>query len=83
MVTFGLLTAEICWRVWGTPANFNGFCVLAVLLHGTLVVKFMEERNKDRYFALLFLCVVTDTQADTYLTASFSRTNWVSWQQKG
>jgi len=38
MVNFGLLTAEICWRVWGTPANFNGFCVLAALLHGTLVV---------------------------------------------
>jgi len=27
MVNFGLLTAEICWRVWGTPANFNGFRV--------------------------------------------------------
>jgi len=38
MVNFGLLTAEICWRVWGTPANFNAFRVLAVLLHGTLVV---------------------------------------------
>ena len=25
MVDFGVLTAEICWRVWGTPANFNGF----------------------------------------------------------
>jgi len=25
MVNYGLLTAEICWRVWGTPANFNGF----------------------------------------------------------
>ena len=36
MVNFGLLTAEICWRVWGTPANFN--CVLSALLHGTLVV---------------------------------------------
>jgi len=23
---------------WSIPANFNGFCVLAVLLHGTLVV---------------------------------------------
>ena len=29
MVNFGLLTA-----VWGTPTNFNGFCVLAALLHG-------------------------------------------------
>jgi len=34
MVIFGRLAAEICWRVWGTPANFNGFCVLAALLHG-------------------------------------------------
>jgi len=38
MVNFGLLTAEIYWRVWGTPATFNGFRVLAALLHGTLVV---------------------------------------------
>jgi len=38
MANFGLLTTEICWRVWGTPANFNGFRVLAALLHGTLVV---------------------------------------------
>jgi len=38
MVNFGLLTAEICWRVWDTPVNFNGFRVLAALLHGTLVV---------------------------------------------
>jgi len=34
MVNFGLLTAEIRWRVWGTPANFNGFRVFAALLHG-------------------------------------------------
>jgi len=32
MVNFGLLTAEICWRVWGTPTNFNGFRVLAALV---------------------------------------------------
>ena len=38
MVNFGLLTAEICRRVWRTHANFNGFRVLAALLHGTLVV---------------------------------------------
>jgi len=25
MMNFGPLTAEIGWRVWGTPANFNGF----------------------------------------------------------
>ena len=28
MVNFGPLAAEICWRVWGTPVNFNGFRVL-------------------------------------------------------
>ena len=32
MVNFGSLTAEICWRVCGTPANFSGFLVLASLL---------------------------------------------------
>jgi len=38
MVNFGPLTAGICWRVWGIPANFNRFRVLAALPHGTLVV---------------------------------------------
>jgi len=32
MANFGPLTDEIDWRVWGTPANFNGFRVLASLL---------------------------------------------------
>ena len=36
MVNFGPLAAEIVSLVWGTPANFNGFRVLAVLLHGSL-----------------------------------------------
>jgi len=38
MVNFGPLAAEIVSLVWGTPANFNGFHVLAALLHGTPVV---------------------------------------------
>jgi len=33
MVNFGKLAAETDWRVWGTPANVNGFRVLASLLH--------------------------------------------------
>ena len=37
-VNFGLLAAEICWRVCGSPANFNAFRVLTALLHDTLVV---------------------------------------------
>ena len=38
MVNFGPLAAEIVSLVWGTPANFNRFGVLAALLHGNLVV---------------------------------------------
>jgi len=34
MVNIGPLAAETCWRVWGTPTNFNGFRILAALLHG-------------------------------------------------
>ena len=35
MANVGPLAAEIDPVVWGTPANFNGFRVLAALLHGT------------------------------------------------
>jgi len=38
MVSFGPLSVDIGPVVWGTPANFNGFHVLAALLHGTLVI---------------------------------------------
>jgi len=38
MANFSPLAAVIGWRVWGTPANFNGFRILAGVLHGTLVV---------------------------------------------
>jgi len=38
VVNFGPLTAEIGLVVWGTSANFNGFRILAALLHGTPVV---------------------------------------------
>jgi len=37
MMNFGPLKAEICWRVGGTPANFNEFCILAALLVGYIV----------------------------------------------
>ena len=35
MVNFGLLAAEIVSGVWGTPATFNGFRVLAALLQSS------------------------------------------------
>ena len=37
MANFGVLAAEIFSLVSGTPANFNGFRVMAALLHGTPV----------------------------------------------
>ena len=46
MLNVGLLTAEICWRVWDTPANFNGFRVLAALLHGSLVVSVSQTLRR-------------------------------------
>jgi len=46
MVNFGPLAAEICWRVWDTPANFNGFRVLAALLCGTLVVSVSQTLRR-------------------------------------
>jgi len=38
IVNFGPLAAENVSLVWGTPAYFNRFRVLAALLHGTPVV---------------------------------------------
>jgi len=46
MVNFGTLAAEIVSLVWGTPENFNGFRVLAALLHGTLVVGFSQTLRR-------------------------------------
>jgi len=48
MANFGLLATEIVSLVWGTPANFNGFRVLAALLHGTLVVGVSETAALNR-----------------------------------
>jgi len=42
MVNFGPLAAEIDLPVWGTPAKFNGFCILAALLHGSQVVSISQ-----------------------------------------
>jgi len=36
MVNFGPLAAEICWRVWGTPVNFNGIRVTGRYSEGTV-----------------------------------------------
>jgi len=47
MVNFGLLAAEIDPIVWGTPANFDGFRVLAaLLLHGSQVVSVSQTLRR-------------------------------------
>jgi len=46
MVNFGLLAAEICWRVWGSPAKCNWFPVLAALLHGSQVVSVSQTLRR-------------------------------------
>jgi len=49
MVNFSPLAAETGLPVWGTPANFNGFRVLAALLHGSQVVGVSQtlQRSTD------------------------------------
>jgi len=46
MVNFGLLAAEIDPMVWGTPANFIGFRVLAALLHSSQVVSISQTLRR-------------------------------------
>ena len=48
MMNFGPLTAEIGPVVWGTPANFNWFRILAALLHGTRVVGVSQTAALNR-----------------------------------
>ena len=46
MVNFGVLAAEIVSGVWGTPATFNGFRVLAAFLHGSQVVSVSQTMRR-------------------------------------
>ena len=55
IANFGPLTAEIGSGVWDTPTNFNGFRILAALLHGTPVVGISQtvvvNRGRQLYSA--------------------------------
>jgi len=48
MVNFGPLAAEIVSLVGGIQGNFNGFRVLAALLHGTVVVGVSQTAALNR-----------------------------------
>jgi len=45
-VNFGPLAVEIGLPVWDTLANFNGFRVLAALLHGSQVVSVSQTLQR-------------------------------------
>ena len=52
MVNFDPVATEIGLPVWGTPANFNGFRVLAALLHSSKVVSVsqtLRRSNRGRH----------------------------------
>jgi len=82
MLKFGPLAAEIVSLVWGTLGNFNGFRVLAALLHGTLVVGVSQTAalNRGRHlysagrpspwawpiFLVLFFFVATRRQSQLF-----------------
>ena len=74
MMIFGLLAAEIDLVVWSTPANFNGFHVLAVLLHGSQVVSISQTlwrwTGRPSRWALAHILVSTDGSTFTGLGVS-------------
>jgi len=83
IVNFGLLTAEICWRVCGTPANFNGFRILAALLHGTLVVGVSQtlrrvEQRVPPIFSRAAITLGIGPHSSLCLHCCFSCRWWIS-----
>ena len=57
MVNFGALAADICLGVWGTRANFNGFRVLASLLHRWLSTEVSQTLHDVWPSSGLTLCI--------------------------
>jgi len=75
-VNFGQLAAEIGPVVWGTLANFNGFRVLAALLHGTPVLGVSQTLRRWTEVATYYylLCIsYTKYKIHTYLAGRPSR----------
>jgi len=57
MVNFSPLAAEVDLVVWGTPANFNGFRILAAFLHGTLVLGIVPHSSSTWTYPLCCVLV--------------------------
>jgi len=75
MMNFGLLAAEICWRVWGIRANFNWFCVLAALLYSTLVVGVSQTLRRWKQGVTLY----TSGRPSRWALAHISSSIFFSW----
>jgi len=75
MVNFGQLAAEIRWRVWDTPAYFNGLRVLAALLHGTLVVSVSQTCGVKQRAPHIFGRAAITLGTGPHSSSSFSSPN--------
>jgi len=64
------IAAEIVSLVWSTPGNFNGFRVLAALLHSTVVVGVSQTAalNRGRH---LYLAGRPSLWALAHISSSF------------
>jgi len=58
MVNFGPQTTEFDWRVWGTQANFNGYRVLASLLHRRRLTEVNQTLHDARCLAVSWVGTV-------------------------
>jgi len=65
MVNFGTLTAESGWRVWGTPANFNGFRAYI------MVVSHLEFSKGGHPPLIKFKCRILLTHGSLNMNLSF------------
>ena len=93
MVNFGPLTAEIGSGVWGTPANFIGFCVLACSITARHSSSRRQpnfavlNRGRHLYWAgrpsrwalahILVHCTVANVTSRTLLQSPYLRTTHV------
>jgi len=89
MVNFSLLAAEIILLVWGTPANFNGFRVLASLLqrrrsteaNQTLHDVWPSSGLVDYLYIFGGCCPVTEFCPGAKFTASSKSCTFLYWQR--
>jgi len=61
MVNYGVLAAEIVSLVWGTPTNFNGFRVLAALLHSQTAALNLYSAGRPSRWALAHISSLSVT----------------------